>query len=74
MTKLCGERLCGEKVVCDKAVRDKVVCDEVVFERDGLTCSVDVTKCNHACDTQSEFRCCQATPATLATQSAIIIQ
>ena len=39
------------------------VCDKVVFERDGLTCSVDVTKC-HACHAKRRSMSPSATPAT----------
>ena len=60
-------------------MRDKVACDKVVFERDGLTCSVDVTKC-HACHAKRRSMSPSATPATQsgggcrqvpATQSAV---
>ena len=57
------QRLCVTKIVCDKVVRDKIVCDKVVFERDGLTCSLDVTKC-HACQAKRRSMSPSATPAT----------
>ena len=44
---VCDKVVC-DKVLCERVVCDKVVCDKVVFERDGLTCSVDVSKC-HPC-------------------------
>ena len=49
-------------------MRDKVVCDNVIFERDGLTCSVDVTKC-YACQAKETSMSPSATPATPATQN-----
>ena len=47
VTKLWMTKLCVKGCVCDEAVcvTKLRVCDKVVFERDGLTCSVDVTKC-----------------------------
>ena len=75
--KVVCERVVFDKVVRDKAaferemwkiVRDKVVCvcDKVVFERNGLVCSVDVTKC-HACHAK---RRSMSPSATHATQNA----
>ena len=39
------------------------MCDKVVFERDGFTCSVDVTK-RHACHSNARSMLPSATPAT----------
>ena len=43
-------------------------CDKVVFERDGLTCRVDVTKC-HACHAKRRWMSPSATPATQSGRS-----
>ena len=48
LTKLCAIKL-QVRERCERLCVTKLcVCDKVVFERDGLACSVDVTKC-HAC-------------------------
>ena len=73
--EMCEKVVC-ERAVSDKVVRDKMdvrercerlcgakLCDKVVFERDGLTCRVDVTKC-HACHAKRRSMSPSATPAT----------
>ena len=64
LTKLCDKVACErEQREIRKIVRDKVAYDKVVFERDGLTCSVDVTK-RHACHAKRRSMPQSATPAT----------
>ena len=62
LTKLCATKLhvreiCVKDSVC---VCGKIVCNKVLFERDGLTRSVDVTKCQAKETSMSP----SATPAT----------
>ena len=71
------EKVACERVVCDKVVCNKVACDRDTcerlcgtklcvtksFERDGLTCSVDLAKC-HVCHAKRRSLSPSATPTT----------
>ena len=63
LTKLCAIKL-QVRERCERLCVTKLcVCDKVVFERNGLACSVDVTKC-HACHAKRRSMSPSATPAT----------